>query len=255
MRILLLSDIHANRPALAAIREPFDLCLFLGDLVDYGVEPGPCVEWVRKNARYAVRGNHDHGAAQRVYVQGVGGFRYLTGVTRPRTIQLLSDDDRRYLGGLPTSLWLTLNGKRFLLVHATPRDPMDEFAPPDLEAWTRRLQHIDADYVCVGHSHVQYMLQVGKTTVINPGSVGLPRDGDPRPAYAIITDEGPALKRVDYPVEEAVAALFEAKLPEPARLALTEVLRTGRLERKNGELGLNGNGVAASGGQREERHG
>jgi putative phosphoesterase len=255
MRILLLSDIHANRAALEAVREPFDLCIFLGDLVDYGVEPGPCVAWVRKNVRYAVRGNHDHGAAQRVYVQGVGGFRYLTGVTRPRTIQLLSDDDRRYLAGLPTSLWLTLNGKRFLLVHATPRDPMDEFAPPDPEAWTRRLQNIDADYVCVGHSHVQFMHQIGKTTVINPGSIGLPRDGDPRPAYAIITDEGPVLKRVDYPVEEAVAALYEANLPEPARLALTEVLRTGRLEKKNGEPGLNGNGVAANGNPREVRHG
>src|SRR4051812_6559307 len=194
MRILLLSDIHGNRPALEAIREEFDLCLFLGDLVDYRVEPAPCIDWVRRNARYAVRGNHDHGAAQRVYVQGVGGFRYLTGVTRPKTIQALTESDRRYLGGLPTSLWLTIGDKRFLLVHATPRDPMDEFAPPDPEAWKRRLQDIDADYVCVGHSHVQYTLQVGKTTVINPGSVGLPRDGDPRPAYAIITDNGPELK-------------------------------------------------------------
>lgn len=240
MRILLLSDIHANRPALEAIREEYDVCVFLGDLVDYGVEPGPCVEWVRKNARYAVRGNHDHGAAQRIFVQGVGGFRYLTGVTRPKTLQLLTDDDRRYMAGLPTSLWLTLNGKRFLFVHATPRDPMDEFASPDPEAWTRRLQNVDADYVCVGHSHVQYALQVGKTTVINPGSVGLPRDGDARPAYAVITDDGPELKRVDYPVEEAVAALYAARLPEPALLALTEVLRTGRLERKNGDAGLNG---------------
>jgi putative phosphoesterase len=253
MRILLLSDIHANRPALEAIREEFDLCLFLGDLVDYGVEPGPCIDWVRKNAQYSIRGNHDHGAAQRVYVQGIGGFRYLTGVTRPKTIQLVTDDDRRYMAGLPTTLWLTLNGKRYFLVHATPRDPMDEFAAPDLEAWKRRLQNIDADYVCVGHSHVQYMLQVGKTTVINPGSVGLPRDGDPRPAYAIITDEGPVLKRVEYPIDEAVAALYAAKLPEPAVQALSEVLRTGRLERKNGDSGLNGNGAPGFNG--EVRHG
>ena len=251
MRILVLSDIHANRPALEAIREDFDLCLFLGDLVDYGVEPGPCIDWVRRNARYAVRGNHDHGAAQRIYVQGVGGFRYLTGVTRPRTIQLLGDDDRRYLAGLPTSQWLTIGGKRFLLVHATPRDPMDEFAPPDPEAWKRRLANIDADYVLVGHSHVQFMLQVGKTTVLNPGSVGLPRDGDPRPAYAIITDDGPVLKRVDYPVEETIAALHAARLPDPAVLALTEVLRTGRLERKNGGPGLNG----SAGNHREVPHG
>ncbi|MBO0700895.1 MAG: metallophosphoesterase family protein, partial [Zavarzinella sp.] len=107
MRILVVSDIHANRAALEAIREEFDVCLFLGDAVDYGVEPVPCIEWVRRNCRYGVRGNHDHGAAQRVYFQGGAGFRYLTGVTRSLTIDLLSDQDRRYLAELPTSLWLT----------------------------------------------------------------------------------------------------------------------------------------------------
>jgi len=83
-------------------------------------------------------------------------------------------------------------------VHGTPRDPLDEFAPADAEFWQRRLEHVDADYVCVGHTHVQYQLSIGKTTVVNPGSVGLPRDGDPRAAYAIITDDGPTLKRVEY---------------------------------------------------------
>jgi putative phosphoesterase len=240
MRILVLSDIHANRAALDAIREPFDVCIFLGDLVDYGVEPGPCIEWVRKNATYAIRGNHDHGAAQRIYVQGIAGFRYLTGVTRSRTMQLLTESDRKYLAALPTSMWLTLNGKRYFLIHATPRDAMDEFAPPDVEAWKRRVQNIDADYVLVGHSHQQFMLELGKTTVINPGSVGLPRDGDPWAAYAVITDDGPELKRDQYPIDEAIASLYAANLPEPALQALSEVLRTGRLERKVGDPSLNG---------------
>jgi putative phosphoesterase len=234
MRILLLSDIHANRPALEAIREEFDVCIFLGDLVDYGVDPAPCVEWAMRNVRYAVRGNHDHGAAQRIYVQGANGFRYLTGVTRPVTIERLNGEHRQYLAGLPSTLRLTLNGKRFFLVHATPRDPLDEFAPPEVDYWTRRLEHIDADYVCVGHTHTQFILNVGTTTVINPGSVGLPRDGDPRAAYAIITDEGPVLKRVDYPIEEAVAAMEAAPIPEQAKALLADVLRTGKLAKRNG---------------------
>lgn len=242
MRILLVSDIHANRPALEALREEFDVCLFLGDLVDYGVEPGPCIDWVRKNARHSVRGNHDHGAAQRIYVQGVNGFRYLTGVTRPITIERVTEPDRRFLAGLPSSLLLTLNGKRFYLVHATPRDPLDEFAPPDVDYWKRRLEQVDADYVCVGHTHTQFILHVGKTTVVNPGSIGLPRDGDPRAAYAIITDEGPVLKRVEYDIEEAVATVEAAEIPDLAKAQLADVLRTGRLDRKNGlhEPGLNG---------------
>jgi putative phosphoesterase len=243
MRILVVSDIHANRAALEAVREDFDLCLFVGDLVDYGVEPAPCIEWVRQNCRYGVRGNHDHGAAQRVYLQGGAGFRYLTGVTRSLTLDLLTDQDRRYLADLPTSLWLTINGKRIFLVHATPRDPLDEFAAPDAEAWKRRLDGLDADYVCVGHTHVPYVLQVGKTTVINPGSVGVPRDGDPRASYAIITDQGPELKRVEYPIAETIAAVEQTGLPDHAKGLLAEVLRTGRLEKKNGNghaVGLNG---------------
>jgi len=234
MRILLVSDIHANRPALEAIREQFDVCLFLGDLVDYCLEPAPCIDWVRTNARYCVRGNHDHGAAQKVYVQGLNGFKYLTGVTRPITISLLSEPDRQFLAAMPSTRLLTLNGKRILLVHGTPRDPLDEFAPAEVDFWKRRLENIDMDYVCVGHTHVQYILQVGKTTVINPGSVGLPRDGDPRAAYAILTDEGPVLKRVEYPIEETIANIEAAPLPDHAKAQLAEVLRSGRLDKKNG---------------------
>src|SRR4051812_50031046 len=78
MRILLVSDIHANWPALTAVREACDVCLFLGDLVDYGCDPAPCVDWVRTNATHSIRGNHDHGAAQDVVVTGGGGVKYLT---------------------------------------------------------------------------------------------------------------------------------------------------------------------------------
>jgi len=242
MRILLVSDIHANPLALEAIREEFDVCLFVGDLVDYGVDPVPCIDWVRQYATYAVRGNHDHGVAHRVHVQGVNGFRYLTGVTRPLSIERVVGPDRRYLADLPTTQMLTLNGKRFFLVHGTPRDPLDEFAQPDPEFWKRRLHQVQADYVCVGHTHVQYVLKAGDTTVINPGSVGLPRDGDPRAAYAIITDDGPELKRVEYPVEEAIASIEQADLPDQAKQLLAEVMRTGRIGRTG-----NGNGVGLNG--------
>ena len=77
MRILLVADIHANWPALRAINEPHDVCLCLGDLVDYALEPALCIDWVRKNARAVVRGNHDHGAAQNVFVNGKVGFKFL----------------------------------------------------------------------------------------------------------------------------------------------------------------------------------
>jgi putative phosphoesterase len=229
MRILLLADIHANWPALEAVREPHDICLFLGDLVDYGAEPGPCIDWVRRNAHHGVRGNHDHGAAQNVVIQGLSGFRYLTGVTRGLTRDRLDEPGRRFLADLPVTKAVTIAGKRFLLVHATPRDPLDDYALPDPEYWKRRLENVDADVVCVGHTHVQFDLKVGDKRVINPGSIGIPRDGDPRAGYAVIDGDAVELKRIEYPVERTVQAVEDSPLPDDAKQALACVFRTGKL--------------------------
>jgi putative phosphoesterase len=230
MRILLIADIHANWAALKKVaEEPHDICLCLGDLVDYGVEPGPCINWVREHAQYVVRGNHDHGAAQNVAVTARNGFRYLTGLTRAITRERLDESDLRYLSRLPVSRVVTLENTRYLLVHASPRDPLDEYASADPDFWTRRVQHLDADVVCVGHTHQQYVLTVGDRLVINPGSVGQPRDGDPRACYAVIEDFKVELKRVEYPIEETVAALNATSLPEEARDLLIEVLRKGTI--------------------------
>jgi putative phosphoesterase len=227
MRILLLADVHGNWPALQAIDEPFDLCLCLGDLVDYCPEPGPCIDWARRRVSYCVRGNHDHGVAQNVLVSGQNGFKYLTGVTRPLSRTLIGSEDMRYLATLPLTQYLTLDDSRFLLVHATPRDPMDEYATADVAFWERRLAGIDADLICVGHTHFPYVLEVGDKIVVNPGSVGLPRDGDPRASYAILEDHRIELKRIEYPVGNTVAAIHDSAMPEPAKEFLTEVLRSG----------------------------
>jgi putative phosphoesterase len=227
MRILVLADIHANWAALQAIKETYDVCLFVGDLVDYGLEPSPCIAWVREHATHSVRGNHDHGAAQYVQVAGRNGFKYLTSVTRPVTQERLTGDDRRFLSALPVSRTVTVGDMRFLLVHATPRDPLDEYAVADVDFWDRRLQNVDANVVCVGHTHHPYVLQVADKLVINPGSVGQPRDGDPRASYAVIEDNRVELKRVEYDVEATIQTIQESNLPEPAKALLAEVLRSG----------------------------
>jgi putative phosphoesterase len=235
MRILLVADVHANWPALQALDEVHDVCLCLGDLVDYGVEPGPCVDWVRQRAHACVRGNHDHGVAQNVVVNGRQGFRYLTGVTRPLTRARLNAEQLRFLARLPVTRTLTLDDTRFLLVHATPRDPLDEYGPNDPDFWSRRLQHVDADVICVGHTHQPYVLEVDGKLVVNPGSLGQPRDGDPRGAYAVLENFNVELKRVDYPVENTVRAVQESPLPDPAKELLTEVYRTGQANGKKAE--------------------
>jgi putative phosphoesterase len=229
MRILVVSDIHGNWPALAAIDEPHDVCLCLGDLVDYGPDPARCVRWAMEHAHHAIRGNHDHGVAQGIPVSGESGYRYLTRVSRPWVWDALEPEERRYLLELPVTKRLTLGGKRFLMVHATPRDPLDEYLMKDPTTWARRVHNVDADIVCVGHSHLQFNLLVDGVLIVNPGSVGQPRDGDPRAAYAVIDDNKIELKRVAYPIEETVARIEESPLPDRAKQIMCDGLRLGRL--------------------------
>jgi putative phosphoesterase len=229
MRILVVSDIHANWPALAAINEPFDVCLCLGDLVDYGPDPAPCVRWAMNHATFAIRGNHDHGVAQGIPVTGETGFRYLTKSSRPSMWNALGAEERRYLLQLPVTRRCSLGGKSYLLVHATPRDPLDEYLLKDPQTWAKRVHNVEADVVCVGHTHMQFKIQVNNVVVLNPGSVGLPRDGDPRAAFAIIEDNKIELKRVEYPVEDTIARLEAMPWPRRAKDTMATVLRIGRL--------------------------
>jgi putative phosphoesterase len=230
MRILLVADIHANWAALQQVATlSYDVVLCLGDLVDYGVEPAPCLQWVRQHALHTVRGNHDHGAAQNVTVAARTGYKYLTATTRTLTRELLSTTDLRYLGRLPTSKMVTIDNTRILLVHASPRDPLDEYAPADPEFWARHLQNVDADIICVGHTHQPYFFEVGDKVVINPGSVGQPRDGDPRASCAILENNEVELLRLEYPIEDTVAAVQASSLPGPARDRLVEIYRHGTL--------------------------
>jgi len=229
MRILVVSDIHGNWPALAAIDEPHDVCLCLGDLVDYGPDSARCVRWAMEHADYTIRGNHDHGVAQGIEVEGESGYRYLTRVSRPAVWNTLGAEERRYLLKLPVTQRLTLDGRRILMVHATPRDPLDEYLMKDPATWARRVHNTDADVVLVGHSHMQFCLNVDGVKVVNPGSVGQPRDGDPRAAYAVIEGDKVELRRVDYPIDEIIARVEASLLPDRAKRLMVNSLRFGRL--------------------------
>jgi len=227
VRILLIADIHANWPALAAIQERFDACLFLGDAVDYAADPVPCIQWLRQFATAAVRGNHDHSLAQRVRVRPAGTFRRISAALRDHHYKVLSDEHLTWLAELPVQQYVQLDGRRFLLLHATPRDPMDEYLEADAEQWRQRLEHVQADFVCVGHTHIPMHLNLGHVQVVNPGSVGQPRDGDPRASYAIIDGGQVEFRRVSYDVDWTVRQLRDAGL-EPQILAAAEwVLRSG----------------------------
>lgn len=228
MKVLVVADIHANWAALSAINESYDLCLCLGDLVEYGTDPLPCIEWARTKAHVVIRGNHDHSLAQHVRPPEGKGLRQLAAATRIQHARVLQPIHYKYLSRLPVTRRLTIDGKTFHLVHATPRDPMDEYLGPDPDTWQVRLRGINADIVCVGHTHLPYELPVGETLVVNPGSVGQPRDGDPRGGYAIIENGRVELRRFEYDIEAAVRHLHAAGLDEASTQLAEYILRHGR---------------------------
>lgn len=227
MRILVVADIHSNWPALAAVQEPFDACLFVGDLVDYGTDPVPCLNWVRKHATVSVRGNHDHAVAQRIPVKKTSGLHRLAAATRPLHWKLLSGLHMKFLTRMPVTRKLTLDDKRFYLVHATPRDPFDEYLRDDKAAWEARLKGIEADFVLVGHTHIPFALQLDGPMVINPGSIGQPRDGDSRAAYAIIENGKVELRRVKYDIDATLQHMRDSGVDDDTIDLADMVLRSG----------------------------
>jgi len=227
MKLLLIADVHSNWPALAAVDETFDSCLFTGDLVDYGTDPVPCIRWARRHVTAMVRGNHDHAVAHRVPVSGGNGFRSLAAATRPLHWDVLGTGDIEFLTRMPVTRQVSFGGMSFYLVHGTPRDPLDEYLTGDAAGWQSRLESIEADFVCVGHTHVPFHLDLGRVQVVNPGSVGQPRDGDPRCSYAVIEDGRVEIRRVAYDIDATLRQMRASGVNGDALEHAERTLRTG----------------------------
>lgn len=232
MRVLVVSDIHGNYAALRAVAEAesADHVLCLGDVVDYGPRPAETVRWIRERADATVRGNHDTAVALGVPCRSAQPFRRLSEESRKLTVPLLSEEERRFLADLPLRRSIALGGVQIEMLHAAPDDPLYHYLPAtELAAWERAVEHIDADVILVGHTHVPAVLRFGQKLVVNPGSVGLQRDGDARASYAILDDGRPVLKRAAYDVGKTLQALREWGLPHDVTRALERIYQTGSL--------------------------
>ena len=187
MRILIVSDIHANWPALAAIDEPHDVCLCLGDLVDYGPDPSPCVRWAMRNAQYAIRGNHDRWTVDT-------GLRRAGAVDRFARSRL-SPVQLEWLAGLPATAQI---GDEVFVCHGTPTDDempwLDNFydgrtttLPSEAEVAGHAVG-IDSAVILCGHTHIARTLRLTDGRLIaNPGSVGMQLvRGSPDAHYGIV---------------------------------------------------------------------
>ena len=208
MQVGVLSDVHSNRVAFEAVLSDLpdvDALVCAGDVVGYNPWPAECVEMVRERAIPTVMGNHDRAVASGTT------FRFnamaKAGVEHAR--ERLSEDQREWLADLPNER-REFDG-RVKIVHGHPDDP-DHYTRP--EEFSPALLG-DEDVLIMGHTHVQHHEVYDEGVVMNPGSVGQPRDGDPRAAYAVLDldDLSVEERRVEYDVEAVQEAVEDAGLP------------------------------------------
>ncbi|MCX8196005.1 MAG: metallophosphatase family protein [Acidilobaceae archaeon] len=243
MKALLISDIHGNLEALQAVLEHargYDEVWVLGDLVDYGPNPAEVIDVVRGlSPDIALRGNHDEAVAFGVDCGCGEKTHWLSVYTREKvSMRLLGKEHISWLASLPLRAERELQ-RRVLLVHASPRNPLHDYLLPTLppEELRRMLsvglrgRLVSADLVVSGHTHVPADFRVEGIRVINPGSVGQPRDGDPRASYGLLDLESWEFRvfRVDYPREKTLEKL-RPYIEDPKVYAkLAEILTIGRV--------------------------
>jgi putative phosphoesterase len=233
MKLLIVSDLHANWPALEALvaAEPeSDGVICLGDLVNYGPHPAPCVEWVQQHALpgWVVQGNHDRALGCDEDPGCSAPYRPLAAAMQRYTAAQLDPRALEYLGHLPPRQEPTIDGARFFLCHAVPTDPLYAYVQAgETERWEHEIVAAhQPDFLLVGHTHRGFIRPLGGTLIVNPGSVGQPKDGDPRAAYAVWHDGEITLRRASYDLQ-AVARDLAACTSPKVSIPLAGVLLTG----------------------------
>lgn len=220
MRRAVLSDIHGNLHALTATLESIDdytpdQIICLGDTVGYGAFPSECIDLVRERCSVVLAGNHDWGISGRQSLERFNSYAHNAALwTRGK----LNEKDLDWLRKLP----LVYREADKFFVHASPIEPeywdyiYGEFAAK------HALESTDARMVFVGHSHRAAIYRAGDRLLVNVGSVGQPRDSDPRARWGLVEDESmqPSLIAVEYDVQGAMQAIREAGLPEFLALRL-----------------------------------
>jgi predicted phosphodiesterase len=238
VRAIIISDVHSNLVALDAVLRhadsfgAVDAVWTLGDNVGYGPQPAEVLARLREAGATVIAGNHDRAVTGAITVDD---FNPPAAVAALWTRDTLSEDDRAYLDALPE---VTTPADGFTIAHGTLRDPIWEYLY-SYEAAQAHLALQQSPFSCVGHTHIPmlavadenaprgcelYSLGDGETIqlkeyggrlVINPGSVGQPRDGDPRASCALYDGDEMTvtLHRVDYAIEETQKLMEEAELP------------------------------------------
>ena len=213
MTVALLSDVHANLVALEAVLGDLpvvDAIWVMGDTVGYGPDPADVLALLRERGATLVAGNHDRAVATG---EGLQLFNAAARTAAERHRSWLSGADRDALAALPITLE---PAEGYSICHGSPRDPLWEYVF-DARTAAFAMAGLRVARCCVGHTHVPATFRTGDgKLMVNPGSVGQPRDGDPRAAYALLDVASATVefRRVEYDVSETQRRMRGRKLPE-----------------------------------------
>jgi predicted phosphodiesterase len=233
MKLLILSDIHGNFAALQSVLDAesdSDKILCIGDLVDYGPDPAACVAWAMEEwgKSFFIQGNHDWGVALKKDPRSSPPFRHLTTCTQAFCLQVLSEEMLRFLRTLKPIDSFQILGNRCVACHAAPSDPLFRYLGTTEKDLKDEITLAGSpDFLFLGHTHWPLLRRIGNTTLVNPGSVGQPKDGDTKASYAVWEDGKVRLGRVAYPIEATVEAYARTPLASSDVESLIAVLRTG----------------------------
>jgi putative phosphoesterase len=231
MRILIISDIHANPWALHAVEEdagPVDYVICAGDTVNYGPDPCAALSWVRDHGAITVRGNHDHAVAFAADPKASPAKQPLALSMRDWTRAQLGPADLSWLARLPLSLRWEIDGVHFAVTHATPIDPLYDYrlTPKGCDAILAEVAaKVDADVLVVGHTHFPLVRRHGALQIVNPGSLGQPLDGDVRAPYVLWEDGAIHTRRAGYDMAPVLSAIRRLPVDAPVRDDLMAMLQ------------------------------
>ena len=243
MRTLIVSDIHSNLQAFEAVLADaegaggYEAVWFLGDLVGYGSDPSACIDRLRRLPHVAIAGNHDHAVTGKLNPDLFNGAARAAALW---TAQQLTEDETSYLADMPE---VRLMGS-FTLVHGSLREPVMEYLISEPAAMAT-FALMETPFCLVGHSHyplvwtedngragvelldpsAPVVLDPEQRMIVNPGSVGQPRDGDWRASYLLYDSEAGACgvlyhRRVEYDLAGAQSGILAAGLPESLAIRL-----------------------------------
>ena len=244
MKFGLISDIHANLPALEAVLAELDAhdvdrIFDAGDLVNYGPFPNEVISLSRERGILSVQGNRDREVCESLCKteEFRAGMHPLKIKCCEWTDSVLTDDSRAYLKSLKESESVSINSHRLLMTHDRIRPEMPQLRPdtPDTD-FEKAAAAVDEDVIVFGHTHLPFFREIAGKIFINTGSVGRPVDGDSRACYVLLKVESEGItaqiKRVDYDVDRTIEALYESGLPNElyltfkAGIKLDEIIKT-----------------------------